>query len=197
MYPPGLAPEQTLELESLNGEGATQIRIEVFATKRLRGLRHAGAPRVCSESEEFFNASRGLQWSGWAEEQLSELRRREAHVRAAHAMARRLQTVVPVGWDNRSVTVEPLFRRFAMYFSEPSLSPKAALECAFLSLLEQLPDDIAEDTTEPWPPRRHSEDPLFADPHVEQVGNAFRLWYGKAEDPVLELDQISFEELGL
>lgn len=46
---------------------------------------------------------------------------------------------------------------------------------------------IAEETTEPWPAVSGTQYHGFPNPHAALVGDELRVWFGRSENPVLEL----------
>jgi hypothetical protein len=46
---------------------------------------------------------------------------------------------------------------------------------------------VAEETTEPWPAVSATECHGFPNPHAALVGDELRVWFGKSENPVLEI----------
>ncbi len=57
--------------------------------------------------------------------------------------------------------------------------------------LHQIQQEIAEETTEPWPARAGADYPGFPEPHGELIGDDLLLWFGNRDAPVLALHLMS------
>jgi hypothetical protein len=79
---------------------------------------------------------------------------------------------------------------------EDKVDPVRGTATAIFSVLNQVQDFVAETMGEPWPtvhPPYSKPNPL-PEPHVIHEPGRFRLLYGSAEDPVLELESVADDE---
>ncbi len=82
----------------------------------------------------------------------------------------------------------------AYWLTADVLLPDEALQGAVQSL-HQIQQEIAEETTEPWPARAGPGSRSFPEPDGEIVLDDLHLWFGDKAAPVLELDLIDLSEV--
>ena len=70
------------------------------------------------------------------------------------------------------------------WLTSEALREDEVLGCAVQSL-SQIQQEIAEETTEPWPARSGPDYCAFPEPGGEVVGNELRLWFGAVDAPAL------------
>ena len=61
--------------------------------------------------------------------------------------------------------------------------------------LHQIQQEIAEETTDPWPATSGSDYRAFPEPAGQIVGDRLHLWFGDKAEPVLELEPIDLAEI--
>src|SRR5262249_14384827 len=188
------AAEQLMVLSS--EDGTRRVWIELFgheggATHANR-LEHQGAE---IESEEFFDVIGELTWTDWARERLLDPERTMVRRRLAAALAKRLEPSLPAEWSGGPLVfyIDDYLRSF---FDEPSSSIEEAAMFGVGSAVHQLPDDVSEDTRDPWPRGREGDGPI-AGGETEVEDRSLHIWFGDKDDPVLALDPIPFDEIGL
>jgi hypothetical protein len=59
--------------------------------------------------------------------------------------------------------------------------------------LHQIQQEIGEETTEPSPARAGHGYPGFPEPGAELVDSELRMWFGRRDNPVLELEPIDLD----
>lgn len=120
----------------------------------------------------------------------------------ANAFLEAVSAVMPRGWslellggslkvldpDGRSTGIG------AAWLASPTLFRDDAIDEA-VQTLNQIQQEIAEDTTEPWPAISGQEYRGFPGPDGAWVGDELHLWFGEESEPVLRLKPISFSDV--
>lgn len=75
------------------------------------------------------------------------------------------------------------------WLTSEALGREEAVDCAIQSL-HQIQQEIAEDTTEPWPAQTAAGYRGFPEPDGELVGEDLHLWFGDKTEPVLSFRPI-------
>jgi len=75
------------------------------------------------------------------------------------------------------------------WLTREALLEDEVLTCAVQSL-HQIQQEIAEETTEPWPARSGADHRDFPEPHAELVADQLRLWFGAVDAPAVTLGPI-------
>jgi hypothetical protein len=184
----GFRGREFYDLQPLN-DPAVRIVIEVFRDQAAA----EAAPRIpfrgSRESEELHFFFGGVSWHS---PQLSEEHGRLLE-RLVPALAARLEPHLPKGWMAGRLRgyvrahLEWSFNHFEELHTV-DLADDAAN--AIRNLLHNMSEEIEDDTGEPWPDATSAH-------HVEAGQRIVRIWFGDRDQPVLALDPIPLDEIGL
>ena len=124
------------------------------------------------------------------------------HRRHAEAFLQRLAEVLPAGY--RAVIEDEILWLIspdggaagagADWLTADVLLADEALVGSVQSL-HQIQQEIAEETTEPWPPHWGEGSPGFPEPKAELVGDRLYLWFGDKAMPVLAFSPIDLRDV--
>jgi hypothetical protein len=145
-----------------------------------------------TDFETIFQIGERFGWLGSAFERPIDPERMTNAMRRAHALARelaaRLDPAVPEGYSvtatNETIAISDRGRPIT-WLSLVDMDIVEAVEV----VLELVQDELAEETTVPWPhdPKRGYK---FHEPHADIEDGAVHAWYGPRRTPVLELEPI-------
>jgi hypothetical protein len=135
----------------------------------------------------------GEVWSTWEKGTF----RNVPELPHAQAFLARLSEVMPLGYravvdGDLLLLISPDGGRAgssSYWLTSEALPEDEVLTCAVQSL-HQIQQEIAEETTEPWPAPSGSDYKGFPEPDGELVGDQLRLWFGAADAPALALRPI-------